>query len=540
MWNVTDKKKQQPMPDIIVWSWMREALKLSGVELLLFAYLFEITFDGVHKCFEKLLDLEYWFGLTRQALSRHIDKMVSKNILHKDCKQDATNPMIKHNSYAINIEYVTRVCEQADFETYKNFLESYRVLLAKKFPLEQVKIDSYIDNLEQWYYNKNIKIVVTFNQLVQLMRSENVEEVTLDNLLKTIQTIQPKVPELNKKSTKQTKKSGTLLEKPKRKSKQTLKNEWDKEKRSMNQDFVMYRAKNNEELLSLLDSFLDTDNGRSYTPAQWGQQLDYLFKHGRTVERMIEGIRFSYMNNYRSIYIVDKSEVDIDEKLEIIEEYVREEGENSSELREYLMDYVLETPKGKSYTVKQFKLALKTLTSLCESLQAKINSVKTSYANSYAALAYPQTQGTQTSTQNVEVDMEEKETLVNEFIAKGYYYLIPELKQLLLQYIKTVPAGKSMAKELFALNLDNLRLFCFLDDVKVQKVKMAILNNYQKFATEDFEESKRLKARFETRESHADDLDRTRKQNVLDAKRKNPNNPLLQEVELPRKERTIV
>ena len=60
------------------------------------------------------------------------------------------------------------------------------------------------------------------------------------------------------------------------------------------------------------------------------------------------------------------------------------------------------------------------------------------------------------------------------------------------------------------------------------------------YGGEDFEESKRLKARFETRESHADDLDRTRKQNVLDAKRKNPNNPLLQEVELPRKERTIV
>lgn len=534
------KCEKQPMPNIVVWSWMREVLQLSGIELLLFAFLFERTFDGMHKCFEKLTDFENWFGSTRQAIIRHIDKMVDKNILFKNCEPDKKNPMIKHNNYSINVEHVTQLCEQSPFDIYQNFLESYRILLCQKFPLEQGRINSYIENLEQWYYNKNIEIVVTFNQLAQLMRDNNSENYTLDSLLQSFQTISDKRSYEHKTKTSKNKtNTGALLEKPKRKSKQALKNEWDKEKRSMNQDFVMYKAKNSEELLQILNDFLNTDNGRSYTPAQWGQQLDYLFKHARTVERMIEGVKISYMNNYRSIYIADKYEVDIDAKLAEIESYVRDEGEDSEELRQYLVDYVLETPKGKSYTIKQFKMALKTLSKYCTTLKDKIRSVETSYANSYAALAYPPSSNN-SSQSDIEVDMKEKEILVSEFITKGYYQLVPELRDLLLQYIKTVPAGKSMTKELFALNLDNLRLFCFLDDSKIQKVKMAILNNYSKFATEDFEESKRLKSRFETRESHADDLDRNRKQNVLDAKRKNPNNPLLKDIELPKKERTVV
>ena len=53
------KQEKQPMPNIVVWSWMREVLQLSGLDLLLFAFLFERTFDGVHKCFDRLTDFEH-------------------------------------------------------------------------------------------------------------------------------------------------------------------------------------------------------------------------------------------------------------------------------------------------------------------------------------------------------------------------------------------------------------------------------------------------------------------------------------------------
>ena len=64
-------------PTIVVWSWMRTVLNLSGSELLIFSYLYSQTFDDSHKCYTTLSDMSDWFGLTRQTISRNIDKMLS-------------------------------------------------------------------------------------------------------------------------------------------------------------------------------------------------------------------------------------------------------------------------------------------------------------------------------------------------------------------------------------------------------------------------------------------------------------------------------
>ena len=69
----------------------------------------------------------------------------------------------------------------------------------------------------------------------------------------------------------------------------------------------------------------------------------------------------------------------------------------------------------------------------------------------------------------------------------------------------------------------------------MNKVKLAIQNNSNKFATEDFEETRKIKGKLETRESKANSLDRARMQKVLMEKMKNPNNPKLRDVQYKRK-----
>ena len=120
------------IPNIIMWSWMRTVLKLSGSELLIFSYLFSQTFDSVHKCYTCLSDMTEWFGITRQTISRNIDKLVEKNFVSKECLADITNPIIKHNNYSVNTEYITELCENSDYNSYSNFLDSYRMILHQK------------------------------------------------------------------------------------------------------------------------------------------------------------------------------------------------------------------------------------------------------------------------------------------------------------------------------------------------------------------------------------------------------------------------
>ena len=333
--------------------------------------------------------MEDWFGVTRQTISRNIDRLVEKGFVLKECKQDLINPIIKHNSYMVNIPNVTDLCENADKDSYQNFLDSYRSLLKQKFPEDDTKIDDYLNELMTWHENKNLEVCVKLNDLASLIYRTSEDNKPITDVLESVRKTNKKLkasPEksyidksgadvLNPKQKKSVSDDGQtelFSTKPKRKSKKAIRAEWDADKRAMNTDFVYIRIGGNEKLLELLNKFLDTDNGQSYTPNQWEEQLETLYTYGRTPERMIEGVRISYMNNYRQLYIVDKSEVDMDKKLNAIDKYVEEFADNNDELRSLLCSYVTEVPKGKSFTESQFKLQLKTLTSLCKTTEDKI------------------------------------------------------------------------------------------------------------------------------------------------------------------------
>ena len=520
------KETSNFVPNIIVWSWMRTVLNLCGAELMIFSYIFSESFDSVHRCYTSLTDMESWFGITRQTISRNIDRLCEKAFIYKETNQDPITPIIKHNNYRVNMKTVTKLCENADYTSYKNFLDSYSYILKNVFPQSSVDIDKYLSNLLQWHETKNIKVCITLNEIATLLQTDEVDtSLNLNDLLSSLSSL-----ESCKNTPKQdeTPKAQKLFNTDSKVRRKTLKNEWQVSKKEMNSEFVFLKASGNTQLLELLNGFLETTNGKNYNPTQWQQQLDNLYKYGRTVDRMIEGVRTSFMNNYRSLYLVDKSEVDMDKKLLEISNYVKQYDPNNEGLKKWLDLYVTEVPKGKSSTLNQFKLMLDNLTNICKTTEDKINSVKLSYTNSYSALAY--VSASKNSDTDTCVDMDAKEVIIVNFITQGYYQLCDGLEQSLYEYIHETSSGRSMTATSFTNALDNLRLFCLEDTDKVSKVKAAIQNNSNKLATEDFEETRKLKARFETRQSMADSFDRSRKARVEMQKRKNPNDPRLKNI----------
>jgi hypothetical protein len=254
----------------------------------------------------------------------------------------------------------------------------------------------------------------------------------------------------------------------------------------------------------------------SFTPSQWDEQIDYLIKHGRTLKRMVEGVRTSYMRNYRQLYFPDKSEVDMDEKFDMIDKYVYEQADNNAELNNLLRAYVTEVTRGKSCTANQFKLALENLSNLCDTTDSKIASVKVSYANSYSALAYPRNNftnnGNNSSSNNGDscVDEDKKLEAIDKFIEDEYYQNMPELKDALIQYATQTNVGKNMSVSEFISNLNSLLLYCLDDNKKVSKVMTAIKNNYRQLAMEDYAESKILESGAYSRKFIADTSKRER------------------------------
>lgn len=489
---------------------MRNVLNLSGNSLLVFSCIFSQTPDPTHGSCIPMQDFEYWLGITRQSISRIIGILCEKNYVCKDCKVNKQNPMIRYNMYFINFNYVKELCQKSCIADYQNFMQSY---------------DHALKCFDE---SGNFDALTT----AQAQNIENVNDIPdVQEALKSLTTKEHAESTYIYKDTNKAadNKKKSLISTPKRKSKASLKNEWDIEKRSMSQDFVCMNAQGSDELLELLNNFLDTDNGRSYTPQQWQAQLDNLKTHGRTVVRMIDGVRTSYMNNYRQLYIKDKSEVEIDEKISLIDEYVANSCNNNEEIKELLVSYVMDVPRAKSSTARQFKMNLATLSSICATDEAKLASIKNSYANSYASLAYSNNNAMTPSV----VDIDDKVSAVHMFIKTGHYQLVKGLEDSLLSYVNDTDKGRSVPISKFNAMLDSLRLYCLDDDDKVSKVKLAIQNNSDKFASEDFAETAKIKSKMETRESLASDYDRSRYQKVVQYKLRHKNDPLVADVEIP-------
>ena len=416
--------------------------------------------------------------------------------------------------YKLNIKKISDTCEKHSKESYKEFINTYRDILLQRFPNDVEKVDNMLKDFSDdsgmcdpsmitLSSLSSEPVLCTFDEAVSNLKTTYQEDYSEPEEKHYI------VPNSDMNS---------LFDEPKKKKRgrPSKKEQTMREKMLILEDFVLIRLNGNSEMRDILTKFLNTDAGKKYTPDQWKAQLENMIDNGVTIDRMLDGVRKSYMSGYRALYIKPQFEHDMADKVSMIQEYVDSIGAPDDRLQEFLNLYVFETTKGKSYTKNQFRGALNRLSAVCSSYEDKVISVQRSYENSYSALAY------ETSIQKT-VDMDKKHEIIKSFINDGYYYLVDGLSDSLIQYVDNTSVGSLMSAEDFSIILENLRQFCFDDDDKVSKVRVAIQGNKSVFASEDYSETKKLRNAHESRSEHAKSLDRSRKQRVIEYAKRNPN-----------------
>lgn len=524
--------KREIQPSFICWHWMRSILGLSGNEMMIFAYLWSLTFGGTSYTASTLADMESWFGLTRQTISKYVDNLQESGYVTKTTLQDTKRRMIKHNYYKVNMANIISICEDASYESYLNFIDSYKNLFIAKFPDEEKKIDVFFDKFINWHKSKNKIMSIKLSDVCSVFDDE---ASTFEDLIKSVLNNTDSTKNTPKKRVKKeesapdTPKYETNVEKRRKNPKVSAKMD---KLIQMNLNFVLNHAENSQELLELLNMFVTDGKGTSYTPTQWEAQLYDLNKYSTSIDSMIESVRNSYKNGYRSVVYKDKSLVEIDKKKYMIGNFCSL-YENTDKLQKLLTSYVTDTQHGKSCTIGQFDIMLTKLADSEMSVEDMVECVENAYAGGWKSFTYG-------AKVNTSIDMDEKRAIIDKFIKDGYYYLVPDLKKYLLMYIETTANGMSMTADMFELNLNQLRLNCVTDNDKVRSVMNAITGNKNVLSYEDFSETKAMRQKGTSRDSSAKQADSTRKLHVEKHKKMHPNDPLVADVVIETKPHKFV
>ena len=543
-------RTEHTIPNFTICSWMISVLKLSKAELLLFAYLFDQTYDGKHKCFTSLDVMGIFFDCARQSVARNIDKLVEKSFVKRETTNDPINPIIRHNSYYVNIDNIAQLCIDAGYSEYESFIKTYEISLKALHPDNEDAINEVIDHMQSLsgtQDDENITLNVSdLKKIIHLASGEYSGKLNIEEEIEKIIASSGKLKKHNKRSyTKpvvekaptQEPSVNSLFNKPKRSSTKAQKEKDLADKIAMNNEFVIYAANGSQKLLDMLNQFLKTTWGEKCKPFQWKHQLDILYEGAISEERMIDSVRNAIAGSYHKLYVQDKSEVDMKEKLHIIREYVDEEADGNEKLYDLLLSFVTKTQRGKACNSEQLNMLLDELSDICETTKDKIESVSYCYKHGYAALAYRNSndggfagKSSFSDPINKCVEQDDKLKAIDDFIADGYYYLVEGLRDALVEYVTKTSAGMKMSLAAFENNLKYFRIFCLNDNDKVATVMRAISNNYPKLALESYEETTTISNNARSREDIARNMDRDRKSAVIREKKKNPNNPLLENV----------
>ena len=543
-------RTEHTIPNFTICSWMISVLKLSKAELLLFAYLFDQTYDGKHKCFTSLDVMGIFFDCARQSVARNIDKLVEKSFVKRETTNDPINPIIRHNSYYVNIDNIAQLCIDAGYSEYESFIKTYEISLKALHPDNEDAINEVIDHMQSLsgtQDDENITLNVSdLKKIIHLASGEYSGKLNIEEEIEKIIASSGKLKKHNKRSyTKpvvekaptQEPSVNSLFNKPKRSSTKAQKEKDLADKIAMNNEFVIYAANGSQKLLDMLNQFLKTTWGEKCKPFQWKHQLDILYEGAISEERMIDSVRNAIAGSYHKLYVQDKSEVDMKEKLHIIREYVDEEADGNEKLYDLLLSFVTKTQRGKACNSEQLNMLLDELSDICETTKDKIESVSYCYKHGYAALAYRNSndggfagKSSFSDPINKCVEQDDKLKAIDDFIADGYYYLVEGLKEALIKYATETKVGRSMSISDFKSNLNDLRLFGPVDSELVDKVNQAISNNYRRLAVEDYEHTNTLKTSGSSREALAKSKERRRKSDVMDEIKKHPDNPLIKNV----------
>ena len=169
------------MPNFVVWEWMRTGLKLSGLSIMLFALIFSQSFDENHACNITLTAMERWFGVTRQTLSRNIEKLpcIKKGISKRNTEGELS---YSHNYYYVDMPAIMKICEKVGDTVYDDFMQAYEQILILKFPNDKTQIESYFKQIKSWHNegNETTEQTTVERAVVRLANSVNIDNTQYD------------------------------------------------------------------------------------------------------------------------------------------------------------------------------------------------------------------------------------------------------------------------------------------------------------------------------------------------------------------------
>ena len=543
-------------PNYTIFAWMRKALKLKGLALMLFSRIFHDSYDGEHCCYSTTAELADGVGVTRQTVSKIISDLVQSEYIIKNVVQE-NNSVKKHNHYIVNMTNITKLCESNSHSVYVNFINSYRDIIIKRFPNDKQTVNDCLNKLIESHKEQSQEFLLnnkTLSSLLYYLSTDNTEK--LIDLIKRLNEVdilndnETTLKKPNKIQRKNTLKGSVLKDictpktKAKAVSKQESYNNLVEKKKSLNANFVFTKGDNNEELLTVLNDFLETDFGRTCSLKQWEYQLNSLEKHCEVAEFMLESVINSFKCNYRSLSFENNNyPKHYKAKKELIQEYVENiyKSNNqetsditSTDLYKYLVLYIREVERGKTCTVSQFDAMLDVLYDCCKTVEANVQSVKQSYAGGYKVLAFKDNYNNNNTEAKVEIDMDKKKQHIEDYCAEAYYYLYPEIKTELLNYLYNTDTGKYSSYETF---VEVIRGFDYYSDAseidKVINIKRAIAGNYKEICKEDYSLTKQLKNRCTTYRENSEYANRLRRQDCEHAFFTNPEDERLKDMPKP-------
>lgn len=582
------------MPNFVVYDWMRTGLNLTGLNIMLFALIFSQSFDENHSCAVTLTSMEKWFGITRQTLARNIEKLpcihkaASKNnpdgsayyhkyyyvdmdeIMHT-CEKVSDNA---YNDFMTAYEQILKLKfpnDKSKIETYfaqiKQWHNSHNIT-----DIDAVKSDAVVNLAVDATINSDSYIKTLFAEALQDVL-DKINKATAHNTVNTSDNNIniPKTTESdivnNSDNVKNTDNIDTNTvetqadDKPKRgrpikgkqlkemmstKSKRTRKTKEEKELERaeefkqcqlMASEFVAMYYDNDPTIIAAFDRFLDVKFDGKYTSKQFRSQLNALHAANYCVPELMVLIDASAASDYRFIgYDSAKRAVENSKETarnnalnRVAKEYVAR-FDNDEKLQDILNRYTNEVILATSnLNAAQYTEFLKDLDNL--SNDKKVSVLTNAYKHGWKTLVLSETNGLSSSDIATEVDIEEKEKLVDKFIYDNYLFLYVCVKDLLLKYIHQTANGKSMSAVDFDSKLQYFALMCVTEDEMKSSLKEAIGNNYPNLCREDFAQTSIAKKEFGTLEKRLSSFIRNRKADCKRVYKCNKDDPRLADVD---------
>lgn len=578
-----DIRTNSEMPNFVVWSWMRTGLNLSGVHIMLFAYIFSQSFDHEQCMTTSLTRLSEWFGISRQTLSRNIDSLP---YVEKFVSQDNVKGFYTYNYYRVNMESLLEYIRGCEPEIYQEFMAAYQGLLLLKFPNDDKVIQDYFTRLINWHQSDNPQALVDLSAVVALgegiqNNSIDCSNVDFNTLIESIKSGNEWFPYNPYHSVSTSDKSGTtkpevspavqiepvqkprrkgakspadlgIIAKPPRQKRMTAdeklrqRNENIEKLKLIVSEYVAMNVGNNPECLELLNTYItdvlfyDIKTYNPISPNSFRTLLSEL-RVFKTLDDKLDAIRSSIGHRYRGFCYEDKGKLKQKyrqmEQGELIqghiEEFIQKYAKNNESLAELLRCYTEEVfiPTGKSFM--QFKLFLKKLEDVNLSSEDMYTVVSETYMNGWKrwSFEFPEHFTSNLLSSEVRkpvnpiVDMTEKEEAIDKFFRDNYLYQNPEIKELLLQYVHETPNGQSMPVKEFINKMNYLILHRFLIIDIVDALKDSVANNHKDFCQPDYAKEKEIKHVFGSLEEYLRQSIRENRRQCEVARRKRPNDP---------------